>query len=169
MTINDERKKEIDFSDPYFDSNQSIAMKAGSTYTTSPQTCKGKKIGVQSGTTGSSGPRRTSSPRRHDRPVQDRDRRASPPCRPATSTRSSTTCRSPPTSSRTRPRASTIVKEIPTGEQYGFGVSKENPELLEAINEAWPKVKASGEYDDDLREVVRRHDVALARFVSRST
>ena len=53
MTITDERKKEIDFSDPYIDSNQSIAMKAGlDVNTRSVRSLKGKKVGVQSGTTG---------------------------------------------------------------------------------------------------------------------
>jgi polar amino acid transport system substrate-binding protein len=39
-----------------------------------------------------------------------------------------------------------IVKEIPTGEQYGFGVSKDNPELLKAINDALGTLKDNGEY-----------------------
>jgi len=51
MTIKPDRQELIDFTDPYYDSNQSIAMKKGSTYT-GPEDLAGKKIGVQSGTTG---------------------------------------------------------------------------------------------------------------------
>jgi polar amino acid transport system substrate-binding protein len=103
LTINDERKKIVVFSDPYFDSNQSIAMKEGSTYNT-PADMKGKKIGAQSGTTGFDwatsslpAPRSSRSARRVS---------LSPRCRPAPWMRSSTTCRSRRTSSRTRPRSS---------------------------------------------------------------
>ena len=39
-----------------------------------------------------------------------------------------------------------IVTKIPTGEQYGYAVSKENPDLLKALNDALAKVKASGDY-----------------------
>ncbi len=39
-----------------------------------------------------------------------------------------------------------IVKEIPTGEQYGFGISKDNPELLKAVNDALKTLKDNGEY-----------------------
>jgi polar amino acid transport system substrate-binding protein len=40
-----------------------------------------------------------------------------------------------------------MIAQIPTGEQYGFGVSKDNPALLAALNAALAKVKTSGEYD----------------------
>ena len=33
-------------------------------------------------------------------------------------------------------------------EQYGFGVSEDNPDLTEALNWALERVKDSGEYDD---------------------
>ena len=55
ITITDDRKKEIDFSNPYLDSNQSIVVKKGSAATTQGQlNAKGMQIAVQSGTTGES-------------------------------------------------------------------------------------------------------------------
>jgi polar amino acid transport system substrate-binding protein len=42
MTIKAEREKEINFSDPYFDSNQSVAMKTGGKYT-APADMKGQE------------------------------------------------------------------------------------------------------------------------------
>ncbi len=93
MTITDERKQNIDFSDPYFDATQALLVKKdGPASPTSPQLA-GKKLGVQNGTTGAgSTPRRTpraprSSPSRtcgllltavQDRPGRRRDQRQRP-------------------------------------------------------------------------------------------
>lgn len=40
-----------------------------------------------------------------------------------------------------------IIKEVPTGEQFGIAVSKDNPELTQAINDVLAKIKSSGAYD----------------------
>ncbi|MGC3993166.1 MAG: transporter substrate-binding domain-containing protein [Propionicimonas sp.] len=53
MTITDERKQNLDFSDPYYDSLQSLLVKTDSGITNLAGTA-GKKIGVQKGTTGKS-------------------------------------------------------------------------------------------------------------------
>ncbi len=51
MTINDERAKEVDFSDPYFTAYQTvIVLKDGNI--SSKEDLKGKNVGVQKGTTG---------------------------------------------------------------------------------------------------------------------
>jgi polar amino acid transport system substrate-binding protein len=51
ITINDARKKQMDFSDPYFDAVQRIAVPAKSKVT-GVQDLKPLKVGVQTGTTG---------------------------------------------------------------------------------------------------------------------
>jgi glutamine transport system substrate-binding protein len=51
ITINDDRKKTYDFSDPYFEAKQLILVPKTSTVTKLTD-LKGKKIGVQSATTG---------------------------------------------------------------------------------------------------------------------
>ncbi|MEK4030459.1 MULTISPECIES: basic amino acid ABC transporter substrate-binding protein [Bacillaceae] len=51
VTINDERKKSYDFSVPYFESTSMIAFKKGTSIKNADD-LKGKKIGVQNGTTG---------------------------------------------------------------------------------------------------------------------
>ena len=53
MTITDERKKRLGFSDPYYDSEQSLLVPAGSDIK-SIDDLAGKKVGVQQGTTGKS-------------------------------------------------------------------------------------------------------------------
>jgi ABC-type amino acid transport substrate-binding protein len=40
-----------------------------------------------------------------------------------------------------------IVEVIPTGEQYGFAVAKENPDLTAAVNQALVDLKADGKFD----------------------
>jgi len=145
MTIKAERQKEIDFSDPYFDSNQSVAMKTGGTYT-APADLKGKKVGVQSGTTGESWAKENLKPAGAE----------IVPFKDAVSAFSALQAGNVYAVINDLPVTAEVVKDttkglamvaqIPTGEQYGFGVSKENPDLLKAINDALKKVKDSGEY-----------------------
>lgn len=145
MTIKAEREKEIDFSDPYFDSNQSVAMKTGGTYT-APADLKGKKVGVQSGTTGESWANENLKPAGAE----------IVPFKDAVSAFSALQAGNVFAVINDLPVTADVVKDeskglamiaqIPTGEQYGFGVSKDNPELLKAVNDALAKVKESGEY-----------------------
>ena len=51
MTVNEDRKKNVDFTDTYAEAAQVIIVKDGSAIAT-PDDLKGKKIGVQTGTTG---------------------------------------------------------------------------------------------------------------------
>lgn len=53
MTITDERKQSVDFSDPYYDATQFVLVPTGSSIKTADD-LKGKKIGTQLGTTGDS-------------------------------------------------------------------------------------------------------------------
>lgn len=52
MTITPERKKQIDFSAPYFSTRQAIVVKASNTSIKTPTDLVGKTISVQNGTTG---------------------------------------------------------------------------------------------------------------------
>jgi polar amino acid transport system substrate-binding protein len=146
MTIKADRQKEINFTDPYFDSNQSIAMKTGGTYT-GPADLKGKKVGVQSGTTGESWATENLKPAGA----------IIVPFKDAVQAFSALQAGNVVAVINDLPVTAEIVKDpskglamiaqIPTGEQYGFGVSKDNPALLAALNAALAKVKSSGEYD----------------------
>ena len=51
MTVTDDRKKNVDFSDPYFNASQAIIVQKGSAIKTRTD-LNGKKVGVQQGTTG---------------------------------------------------------------------------------------------------------------------
>lgn len=52
MTITDERKETVDFSDPYFKAGLAIAVQKGNTEVKTLDDLKGKKIAAQIGTTG---------------------------------------------------------------------------------------------------------------------
>jgi polar amino acid transport system substrate-binding protein len=145
MTIDDERKKVVTFSDPYFDSNQSIAMKEGSSYS-APADLKGKKIGVQSSTTGEKWATENLKP-------------AGATIVPFSKTSEAFAALQagnvaavvndlPVTAEivKDKTKKLAIVKQIPTGEQYGFAVAKNNAELATAINAALKTIKDSGEY-----------------------
>ncbi|MBF4510448.1 MAG: basic amino acid ABC transporter substrate-binding protein [Aeromicrobium sp.] len=145
MTIKPERQLEIDFSDPYYDSNQSLVMAKGSAYA-GPEDLTGKRIGVQSGTTGEAWAKEN---------IEDA---TLVPFNSATDAFAAlqagnvdAVVNDLPVSAellKEDDRGMEIVAQIPTGEQYGFGVSKDNPELLAAINEALAELKADGTYNE---------------------
>jgi polar amino acid transport system substrate-binding protein len=145
MTIKPERALEIDFTDPYYDSNQSLVMQMGGTYN-GPADLAGKKIGVQSGTTGEAWAN------------ENIDGATLVPFKNATDAFAAlqagnvdAVVNDLPVSTellKDDPRGMEIAAQIPTGEQYGFAVSKDNPELLKAINDALAEIKDEGAYDE---------------------
>jgi polar amino acid transport system substrate-binding protein len=146
MTIKPERALEIDFTNAYFDSNQSVAMKTGGTYT-APADLKGKKVGVQSGTTGEAWATENLKPAGATI-VQFKDTAGAFTALQAGNV-AAVINDLPVTAEYVKDatKGLAMVAQIPTGEQYGFAVSKDNPELLAALNAALDKVRASGEYD----------------------
>lgn len=144
MTITDERKKEIDFSSPYIDSNQSIAVRKDFKFT-DESSLSGKKVGAQAGTTGL------------DWAKENLKGANIVEFKTATDALSALQAGNvdavvndlPVTAFLVKDASKGLViaKEIATGEQYGFAVSKDNPDLTKGIDDALAKIKASGEYD----------------------
>lgn len=145
MTINDERKKLIVFTDSYFESNQSIAMQDSATYA-APADLKGKKVGVQSGTTGEQWATENLKPAGATIVPFSKTTEAFAALQAGTV--AAVVNDLPVTNDLVKDKSKKlkIVKQIPTGELYGFGVAMKNPELATAMNEALAKIKASGEY-----------------------
>ena len=146
ITITDERKEEVDFTDPYIDSNQGVAVAKDTGYdTVDSLNASGVKIAVQSGTTSEEWaienlPQATT--------VNFDDWTA------AFTAVMSGQCQAVvcdlPVEQWMVSNSFTgmeIIKEVPTGEQFGIAVSKDNPELTQAINDALAKIKDSGVYD----------------------
>jgi polar amino acid transport system substrate-binding protein len=146
MTITDKRKQEIDFSDPYIDSNQSIAVKSDSTIASAAD-LSGKTIGVQSGTTGEAWAKENVKDAKKIVPFSD----TLSAFAALQAGQVDAVVNDLPVSAaivKDATRGLKIVQEIPTGEQYGIGVSKSNPQLLEAINDALATLKSNGTYDE---------------------
>lgn len=142
MTITDKRKEEVDMSDPYVDSNQSLVTKVGSTETLETLNAADKKIAVQAGTTGA------------DWAAENLSAATIVPLDDIISAMNGVLTGSYdglvtdlPVSSYQIKNSFTelqIIEEIPTGEQYGIAISKDNPGLTAAINEALAAMEADG-------------------------
>lgn len=146
MTITDERKKQVDFSDPYIDSNQSLAVKSGSPIK-SVEDLKGKVVGVQRGTTGELkaqeikekyGIKEVKS--YDDTLMAFEDLKAG---------RIDAVINDYPVTAYLvkKDPSFKIVTEIPTGEKYGIAVRKDSKALLKAINKALADMKKDGTYE----------------------
>ena len=144
MTITEERKANLDFSDPYYDSLQSLLVPADSDIK-SIKDLDGKIVGVQQGTTGEAyatenapGAELLQLPSDgelwpaiqagtidailQDQPVNIEHEKADPNFK--------------------------IVEEYDTGESYGFAFAKgEKTALLDAVNAALQELRDSGDYD----------------------
>ena len=144
MTITDERKKNLDFSVPYFDATQALLAKKGSGIT-SLDSAKGKKVGSQASTTGED------YVKAH----------GIDPVSFETSDAELNGLRSgqveviiqdlPVVNGWLKDAANSdyeVVANLDTGEQYGFAVKKDgNDELLAKIDAAINKAKGDGTYD----------------------
>lgn len=146
MTITEERKANLDFSDPYYDSLQSLLVRADSGIE-SIDDLAGKTVGVQQGTTGETyttenAPDDTEIIRYpsdgelwpaiqagnidailQDQPVNIEHERAD--------------------------ATYTIVEEYDTDESYGFAFAKgEKADLIDAVNTALQELKDDGTYQE---------------------
>ncbi len=147
FTITDERKAEIDFTDPYLDSNQGVVTRADAEKDSADTlNVAGVKIACQSGTTGETWAQENlpeATIVSLDDPVQAvtgvstglYDAAAADlPVMSYLCSQSFTDCK--------------VAIEVPTGEQYGIVVSKDNAGLTKAINGALEKLIADGTIAD---------------------
>ncbi|MFH8985439.1 ABC transporter substrate-binding protein [Streptomyces varsoviensis] len=143
MTITPVREKNLDFSDSYFEATQALLAKKGAPYR-SLADLKGKRLGVQQGTTGEVYGRKHAPGATkvqfedlallltnlktgqldavvHDNGVLLDYAKKNPEL--------------------------AVAAEFRTGEQYGFGVQTGNDALREEVNKVLKKAKADGRYD----------------------
>ena len=143
FTITDERKQEIDFTDPYVDSNQGVVTKVGAERADADSlNAEGVTIACQAGTTGEAWAQENlpkATIKSLDDPVAAvtgvqtglYDAAAADlPVMKYLCSNSFTDCQ--------------VSIEIPTGEQYGIVVSKDNAGLTEAINAALAELADDG-------------------------
>ena len=142
ITITDERMESVDFSEPYLDSNQAIVVAKGSSETEETLNDASKQVVCQGGTTGDEwiGENLPDAVRV---PVDDVTAALTDV---QTGLYQAMVVDLPVASYMLSQSFSDleIVKEIPTGEQYGIAVSKDNPELTQAVNKALEDMKSDG-------------------------
>lgn len=143
MTINDERKQNIDFSDPYFDATQALVAKKGSGVKDITQ-LSGKKLGVQNSTTG------YEYAQQHAKGAEIINFEDLGLLLTAVESGQVDAGINDNGVLFDWVKDKTdfeVVKEFDTGEQYGMGVRKGNTALLEVVNKVLADAKSSGEYD----------------------
>jgi polar amino acid transport system substrate-binding protein len=144
-TITDERAEIVNFSDPYFNAGQMIAVREGETRIEGPGDLAGKKVGVQLGTTGDIwlSEQTQAEVIRFDENTLAFQALANGDIDAAVAD---------------GPTAIDVVQANPemklkvlvgvyTEEFYGIAVNKERTDLLEAINKGLAAIKADGTYD----------------------
>ena len=152
FTITDDRKKEIDFTDSYIDSNQAIVMKQGSdkkgasdNETIEKLNSKDVTVSVQQGTTGEEWvkenlPNATVLPL--DNAIDCLQNLGSDKCQAVVA---DLPCMA--YYCKESFKDFEVAVQIPTGESYGIVVSKDNAELTKAMNKAIQEMKSDGTID----------------------
>ena len=146
MTIDDTRLEEVDFSDPYLNSNQGIVALAGSGETSETLDAEGVQVACQTGTTGNSWIEEN-LPNATCVPLADV---TAGMMGVSTGLYKAMVIDLPVAQNMIAESFSDleVVEEIPTGEQYGIAVSYDNPGLKAAINDALAQIEEDGTMDE---------------------
>ncbi len=144
-TITAERAEMVNFSDPYFNAGQRLAVRADETEIAGPEDLAGKKVGVQLGTTGD---------------IWLTDNTEAEVVRYDENTLAFQALANEDVDAvmADGPTAVDIIKANPemdlmildgvyTDEEYGIAVNKDRDDVLAAINEGLAAVRESGQYD----------------------
>ena len=141
--ITDERRKVVDFTDPYYPGGLVIMTAKGDKRIQGPDDLKGKKVTVQVGTKSVNflkdnfpGVERVEVEKNQEmfQLVEIGRADAAVTGKPAAKLYA-----------RSRDTLQVIDKQL-TVEEYGYAIRKDDPELLKAFNEALKKLKADGTY-----------------------
>lgn len=157
MSITEERKKALDFSDAYFESGLSAVIKAGNSQIKTLEDLKGKTFSVKKGTAGA-------------KYAEDNTNKFSAVIKYFNDTPSmfqevkngnADVCfEDYPVVAymiSSDPNSGLALLEKVTKSNYGFAVKKgENKELLSMFNDGLKKLKASGEYDKIVAKYIKK-------------
>jgi polar amino acid transport system substrate-binding protein len=141
-TITDEREKAVDFSNPYYLSEQAVLVKEGSDVK-SLEDADGKTVGVQQGTTGQELAKEE---------LGDSEVRAFPEGPDAVNALKSGTVEAviidAPVAANAVEKSGgvEIAEKVPTEEEYGIAVGQGESDLLEELNQGLKEVEDDGAY-----------------------
>jgi polar amino acid transport system substrate-binding protein len=148
ITITDERKQTMDFTAPYFDAVQLIAVKATSKVAKFDD-LKKLKVGVQTGTTGDEavtkllGKTNTNVKRFESTPLALKELEAGG----VDAVVADNGVVINYVTNNPGAKFKTVADKAFVPEQYGFAVKKGNAELLDKLNKGLADIKADGSYD----------------------
>lgn len=151
MTVNEDRKKNVDFTDTYAEAAQVIIVKEGSEIKT-PDDLTGKKIGVQTGTTGDiyADDIENAEVNRYNKGMEAVMALSQDKIDAVIIDRE-------PAKVFVKENAGLVIlDEAFTEEEYAIAVKKDNKELLDKINGAIKELKESGE----LKKIVDKYITA---------
>jgi len=148
ITITDERKQSMDFTAPYFDAQQLIAVK-GNSKVAKFDDLKKLKVGVQTGTTGDEavskllGKTNTNIKRFESTPLALKELEAGGVDAVVADNGVGINY----LANNTTAKFKAVADKSFQPEQYGIAVKKGNTELLEKLNKGLADIKADGTYD----------------------
>ncbi|MDO4289609.1 MAG: transporter substrate-binding domain-containing protein [Eggerthellaceae bacterium] len=150
ITVDPDRAKSVDFTDPYYIADQSVAVMKGGEVTADnvdeALNAEGMIIAVQSGTTGETFAQEN-FPNATVQPYGN----ATDAFAAMQAGQANAVCMDKAVVEKMLADAYTdaeVVKNVATGEEYAVAVSKDNTGLLEAINKAIAELQADGTIDD---------------------
>jgi polar amino acid transport system substrate-binding protein len=145
VTITEDREKNLTFSEPYYDSLQSLLVPADSDVK-SIEDLAGKSVGVQQGTTGATYTRENVP---EDTKVVDFPSDAEMYAAIQAGNVDALLQDLPVNLGHTEDGQFTIAEEYKTDEQYGFAFAKEgSEELVSAVNEQLSELRDNGKYQE---------------------
>ncbi|MDD3114996.1 MAG: basic amino acid ABC transporter substrate-binding protein [Anaerovibrio sp.] len=146
MTINDERKQKVLFSDPYYKSGLSIVVAKDNTAINKFEDLKGKKVAVQIGTTSAAEVNKIGGVE-----VKEFNSSADTFMELRAKGVDAVVNDRPVNDNYILKSGETNVKALPdllTSEDYGIALSKQNGELQKKVNDALKKLHENGKYDE---------------------
>ncbi|MBV1936955.1 ABC transporter substrate-binding protein [Streptomyces sp. BV286] len=165
MTITDERKKNVDFSDPYFEATQGVLADKKSGISSFAD-LKGQKVGAQAQTTGEE---YAKSKGLNPVSFESSDALLNGL---RTGQVKAVVIDYPVVQGWLKDKANAaafeVADNINTGEEYGFTMKKGNTKLLEAVNKALADAKADGTYKKLYEKWIGPYDESAAGAASAS-
>lgn len=149
MTITEERAAALTITDPYFDATQALAVKADSGFKTLAD-LKGKRVGVQTGTTGQNYGEEHADEFGYTTQVFD-DSALQLNALKAGNIDAAINDNAPILTFVADNPDIALVEEFDTGEQYGFAAKKDDPnaqKMVDRWNELFAEAKSDGTYDE---------------------
>jgi len=146
MTITDDRKKNLDFSDGYYDSEQSLLVPTGSDIAAIGD-LDGKKVGVQQGTTGKTYANENATGAKIVTFPSDAEMYAAIKAGQVDALLQDLPVNLDHQKDPKQAGKYTVVETYKTDEQYGFAMKKGNTALVDAVNEQLTAMHTDGSYD----------------------